>query len=439
LQTRARPTARRGGAAQRDGLGASVARPRRGCGRELSGALAFWPDYPQAHHNIGTALLTSGQVEGAIAEFREALRLRPDYALAQCGLGNALTEHGRAAEAIGHYLEAARLEPNLATAHYGLALAYLIEGELTEGFHEYEWRWRLNSHALPPRNFRQPLWRGEDIADRVLLLHAEQGIGDTLQFARYVRPAAARCSKAIVEVQPELARLLRAALDAPNIVVVERSATFPGADNLPPFDLHCPLLSLPAAFGTTLKTIPADIPYLVADPKATAAWARRLDGLVRPRIGLAWSGNTMLVRDRARSIEPDALAPLAGLANVSFVSLQKPDGGVPPVAPPGMRLHDFTAEVGDFADTAALICALDLAISVDTAVAHLAARSAVWCGCSIASTPTGAGCSGATTPRGIRRCGSSGNRRPEIGTASSSRSDGAWKTQGTGPMNYCGG
>jgi hypothetical protein len=231
---------------------------------------------------------------------------------------------------------------------------------MAEGWREYEWRWQVADMAASRRDFSQPQWSGEAAAGRTLLIHAEQGLGDTLHFCRYATLAADRGMRVIMQVQTPLVRLLR---NLPGVdQVVARG------DDLPAFDLHCPMQSLPLAFGTTLTTIPAGSAYLRADAAVAAAWGVRIDAMGdrRPRVGVAWAGNPGMIRDASRSLRPARLAPLSGLAGLHFFSLQK-DG------PPAAGLTDLMGEMADFADTAGLICNLDLVISVDTAVAHLAA------------------------------------------------------------------
>jgi hypothetical protein len=230
------------------------------------------------------------------------------------------------------------------------------------GWPAYEWRRQLPSWV--ERGFAQAEWSGEDIAGKRLLLHAEQGFGDTLQFARYVALAAGRGAAVILEVQPPLAPLLG------GLFGVEVVAA--GRDRLPAFDLHCPLLSLPRLYATTVATIPGGIPYIAAPEDRIAAWAPRLpaDGL---RVGLAWSGHPNNVRDHERSIPFARLAPLIGVPCTSLVSLQKDvrAGDAADFRRCG-GVIDFGGELRDFADTAAVIAGLDLVITVDTAVAHLA-------------------------------------------------------------------
>ena len=266
--------------------------------------------------------------------------------------------------------EALRLRPDYPEAHNNLGCALLLAGLFEDGWKEYEWWRKVQPYSSSVRDFPAPLWRGEAIGDRTILLHAEQGLGDTLQFCRYA-PLMVCGAGIILEVQPSLVRLLSRLPGVMQVVA--------WGDGLPPFDLHCPLMSLPLAFGTTLDTIPAGTPYLSADPALAANWQERLVGLDGLRIGLVWAGGqrlnfpVLVAVDRRRSIALKALAPLGEVSGVSFVSLQKDAPAAQAADPPhGLMLHDFTADLHDFEDTAALIVNLDLVISVDTSVAHLA-------------------------------------------------------------------
>jgi tetratricopeptide (TPR) repeat protein len=328
------------------------------CCRE---ALRLSPDYVPAQLTLGNVLRESDRFHEAEACFRIALDHNPAWPEALNNLGSVLVDLGRADEAIASFRRALSQRPDYAEAHANLAVALLLAGQFDEGWRQHEWRWKRGTNKPSPRGFSQPLWDGGDIGDRVLLLHAEQGFGDTIQFCRFV-PAVAAERRVILEVQPLLVPLLAGLPGIERIIA--------RGDPLPPFDLHCPLLSLPRALGITLETIPPQ-PYLRADPQRVAAWRQRVQQLDGLRVGLAWAGNQTMVGDRRRSIPLERFSELADMRGVSFVSLQKgPATGQS--LPPGLALHDWTEELHDFGDTAALIEALDLVISVDTAVVHLA-------------------------------------------------------------------
>jgi tetratricopeptide (TPR) repeat protein len=330
-------------------------------------AIALAPGDPAGYVNLADALTEMGQLEEAEAACRRAIRLAPELAEAHTNLGVALRRQGRLAEATASYRRALALRPELGQDHFNLAVALLAQGEMPEGWAAYEWRWRTKQMRGDWRAFAQPQWRGEPAPGKILLLHAEQGFGDTLQFCRYAPLAAARGLRVILEVQPALLRLMES-LEGVELVCGRGGA-------LPHFDLHAPLLSLPGALGTTVETIPAAVPYLHAAPAAASAWKDRLASLGERRlVGLVWAGNArrhlpaQAAADRRRSISPALLAPLFEVPGIRFVSLQK-DG---PATPDFFNMIDLMGEVSDFADTAALVANLDLVISVDTAVAHLA-------------------------------------------------------------------
>jgi Flp pilus assembly protein TadD len=326
-------------------------------------ALDLRPGFHQALSNLGISLQAQGFLVQAVACFRLAIDLSPDFADAHNNLGFALLEQGRLDEATACISEAVRLRPGFPDAHHNLAITRLMRGEMEAGWSELEWRWRTPQLIRHRRDFAQPQWRGEAAEGQTLLIHAEQGFGDTLQFCRYATLAAARGLKVIMEVPKPLVRLLRSVAGVD--LVVSRG------EDLPPFDLHCPMLSMPLALGTTLATIPDGEPYLHAEKAFVVDWRTRLSvlGQQGPRIGLVWAGNGALRADRRRSIDPVRLAPLFHLPGLRLFSLQKAG----PPAPDGFPVTDLMQEVEDFADTAALIANLDLVISVDTAVAHLAA------------------------------------------------------------------
>ena len=319
-------------------------------------ATLLQPGLAEAHETLGGALADQGLLAEAAASLRRAIALRPGNHAAHDNLATVLLEQGCLDEAITGFRAAVALQPDAANAHHNLAMALLARGDMAEGWREYEWRWRTPQFAQ--RCFNRPQWGGEPGGGRMLLIHAEQGFGDTIQFCRFTRFAAALGWRVVLEVQPALVRLLRR-LEGVEQVIGRGEA-------LPAFDAHCPMLSLPLALGTELATIPGGGPYLSADADEAAAWRVRLGGA--PRIGLAWAGSVTLPTDRRRSMAPERLAPLIAVPGVRFVSLQK---ACP--APAAFGMIDVMNEIGDFAATAALVANLDLVISVDTAVGHLAA------------------------------------------------------------------
>ena len=338
-------------------------------------ALALKPDYSEAHNNLGAALGYQGRQDDAIACYQTAIDLDPDFAEAHANLGNALAEQGQRGDAVVCYRMAIDLKPDFPEAHNSLAMALLARGDMQAGWQEYEWRWKTREGAVARHNFAQPQWRGEAAAGKTLLIHAEQGLGDTIQFCRYATLAAAQGLRVIVQAQKPLVRLLRSLSGADLVVGI--------GDELPAFDLQCPMLSMPLAFGTTIETIPGCSPYLHADKAQAAVWQERLDAMPNQglRIGLAWAGAAreapaLAAVDRRRSLAPVRLASLLDLPGLQFFSLQRTG----PAMPEKFRLTDHMEEMEDFADTAALIGNLDLVISVDTAVAHLAAAlgKSVW-------------------------------------------------------------
>ena len=346
---------------------------RLGLLRQASGIAAdatrLLPDSVEAWLALGLTRHHAGDYAGAVAAYQAALRILPHHAGALSSLGNTLRAMGRLQEALVAHKAAVAASPEpgpaQATARFHRATTLLAIGDYAAGWPEYEWRWQSAGHA--PRFHSRP-WRGALLNGQTILLHAEQGLGDTLQFVRYAPLVAARGGRVTLELPPSLLRLLR------NLPGVE-SAVARG-DALPPFDCHCPLLSLPLAFKTTLDSIPADIPYLHADTAQAAMWRQCLPRGDGPVVGLVWAGLPNLDDwqareiDRRRSLDPTALTGLAGIAGPRFVSLQKDR---PPPAIDGLPMFDAMDEMRDFADTAALVSALDLVIAVDTAVAHLAA------------------------------------------------------------------
>jgi tetratricopeptide (TPR) repeat protein len=331
-------------------------------------ATMLTPNAPEPHNNLGIVFTALGRWQEALACSNRALELQPDFAEAHANIGHVHRQQGLLEQAVARYRTAIGLKPDLAEAHTSLAHALLQQGAFVEGWAAYEWRWKTRSMLAGRRNFTQPQWQGEPGEGRVLQIHAEQGFGDTLQFCRFAPLAAARGWLVALEVQKPLVQLLSG---LPGIAgVIGRG------DALPEFDAHIPLLSLPHALGIDAQGIPST-PYLRADAALAERWRVRLDETAKPglRIGLAWAGSHTVANaeiDRRRSIAPDRLAPILQpilqMPGTQFVSLQK-DG---PAMPAGLPVIDLMPDVTNFADTASLIAGLDLVISVDTAVAHLA-------------------------------------------------------------------
>ncbi len=324
-------------------------------------AIALKPDFADAYYNLGKALKAQRRLTEASQAYAQALALNPNHAQAENNFGIALDQLGQKQDAMAHFRRAIALAPDFADAHFNLGTSLLTSGDFAQGWAEFEWRFASTQMRAHQRNFTQPRWRGQE-GPGTLLLHAEQGFGDTLQFCRYAPLAAARGWRVILEVQAPLTRLMRR-LDGV-------SEIFAQGQTLPAFDAQLPLLSLPHVFGTEEKTIPSTTPYLHVPEAEITDWGRKLPA--GKRIGLCWAGNprafsrVLAEVDSRRSIAPDILLPLLTQKNLIFCSLQK-DG--PPMPHP---IIDLMPQIQDFADTAALIMNLDLVISVDTAIAHLA-------------------------------------------------------------------
>jgi len=297
--------------------------------------------------------------------YEHALGIRSDLADARQNLAATLVERGRRHEAIACYQEAVRLNPNSAEAHWSLARLFLQTGDFERGWQEFEWRLEHPVMKLK-RPFREPRWDGSDLGGRTILLYTEGGFGDALQFCRYVPLVARRGGRVLLECPRQLETLLASADGAEQVIALGKK--------LPPFDVHAPLQSLPLAFGTGPDTVPADVPYLHPDAKLAANWRARPEiAGCRFKVGLAWSGSRKDMKRNNPNCGLTRFAPLAEVSGVTFYSLQKGDAATETrQPPPGIELIDLTKELNDFGDTAALVSALDLVISVDTSVVHLA-------------------------------------------------------------------
>ncbi|WP_169717628.1 tetratricopeptide repeat protein [Sporomusa silvacetica] len=336
----------------------------------LRQAIALQPDLAEAYTHLGNGLLMLQRPSEAVAAQQQAIALQPDLAGAYSNLGNALQAQGKIADAIAAYNRAIALNPDDPDVYNNRAQAFLLSGNLARGFAEYEWRTKLNWLRHFYERFEdKPRWQGGNFAGKRLLVYDEQGCGDAIQFSRYLPLVKARGGSVQFSTKQALLRLFD---------------NFPGIDELVEHteaaitrtqsDLTVPLMSLPHIFGTTFHTIPANIPYLTADQRCVAAWRTKMNSPAATlRVGLVWAGNQANVSGQIRTCGLQAMSPLACIPGVTFYSLQKGEAAQEAHTPPScMQLIDLTADIDDFADTAALIMNLDLVVSVDTAVAHLA-------------------------------------------------------------------
>ena len=337
---------------------------RRGAGEEAARcyrrALNQRPDYDDARYNLGLAMQMLDLPKEAESCYRTIIRRQPNHHPAQNNLANSLLEMGRADEAIERYQDALRLTPDNREYRVNLGMAQLLSGNFPEGWRNY------CARSVQRRN-AAPLWQGEPLQGRTILLSSEQGFGDTIQFVRYASLLKELDARVLVSCPSSLLQVLGTMPDIASLAAV--------TGVLPSSDYQIPLLHLPGIFGTLPETIPAKIPYLSADPGRVLAWATSLNiPESHLKVGIAWRGSPSHRNDRNRSIAPEELSALAGVPNTSFISLQQglSDGirGILPFVPLGRELTDF-------ADTAALMVNLDLVISVDTAVTHLAGAMAV--------------------------------------------------------------
>jgi len=333
---------------------------------DFDAALAVMPGHPGALYNRGNALFDLGRYANAITAYDGAIAAAPNDAPAWNNRGRALQALNRHAEAVASFDRAIAIRKDYADAHFNRALSLLTLGELSAGFAQYEWRWQRSRVHDSRRSYGKPLWLGDyPLARKTILLTAEQGLGDTIQFARYAPLLAQSGARVVLEVQPELKTLL-AGLDGV-------ASCHARGDQLPAYDVHCPLGSLPLALKTEPTNIPAAIPYLRADEPHLIKWRERLASLPGKRVALAWAGNVSHANDRNRSIDLKLLEPLLALEGISFLSLQRELRG--DNAEDLARQANVTplgGELADMADTAALIALADLTISVDTSVVHVA-------------------------------------------------------------------
>jgi Flp pilus assembly protein TadD len=337
----------------------------------LKRAIQLNPNTPDVYYNLGCTLVALDDVPGAFAALKKGLELQPGLPELHTGMGVALRKSMKYQEAIAAFRRSVALRPDYADAHWNLGLMLLLTGNLSAGWAEYEWRTKMPD-IVAPRNFPPPQWAGEKLYGKTILLHAEQGFGDTIQFIRFVPDVIARGGRVIVECPPELANTLRGIAGIQEIFVQ--------GQRISRFDTHCSIMSLPLALNVTSKSLRADVPYLAVPPDRVAHWQSRLDTSTL-NVGLVWAGRPEHPDDLQRSMRLADFAPLAAVPSVRFYMLQKgPAAAQASSPPPGLNLINWTAELHDFVDTAALVSNLDLIVGVDTSVVHLAGALArpVW-------------------------------------------------------------
>jgi Flp pilus assembly protein TadD len=342
-------------------------------------AVRLRPDFAQAHNNLANALRDAGRPDEAVACYRQAVRLQPDSAEILHNLGVALFQQGRLGEALASLDAAVWQQPDYVDAHMNRAAALLLGGQWREGWAEYEWRKQAKSGSMP--TFRQPSWDGLPLGGRTILLWTEQGLGDTIQFVRYAGLARQRGGRVLLGCQAPLVRLLSGMAGVEQVIA---GGTVP-----PPFDVQAPLMSLPALLD--VGPLPESVPYLAAEPERVERWRARLASVPGLKVGIAWQGNPSYKADRSRSVPLARFAPLAAVPGVSLVSLQRGPGAEQVAALDGAfavtQLGDDLDDDGAFLDTAAVMKCLDVVVTTDTAIPHLAGALGVQTWVALAHAP----------------------------------------------------
>jgi tetratricopeptide (TPR) repeat protein len=332
-------------------------------------ALALQPNYAEAHYNLGNAFRAQGRLDDALGCYERALALKPDYADAHANLILTLQDQGRLGDALACCNRALTFYPDSAETHFSEAYIRLLSGDFGEGWRKYEWRW-LTKDAKP-HGLTAPLWDGTDLRGRTILLHCEQGLGDAIQCVRFARLVKEQNGIVLLSCPPSLARLFKDVAGVDGI--------FPDSRGLPDYDVHAPMMSLPGLFRTTLENIPAGVPYLQSDPTRADLWKDRLAGYRGFRVGIVWRGSAANRNDRKRSMTAAQFAEFLDIPGLAVISLQK-DGTAEEMEKlghiPGPFLDTGPLQE-DFRDAAALMANLDLVVSVDTSVCHLAGALAV--------------------------------------------------------------
>jgi len=322
------------------------------------------PNDPDAHYNLALARQTLRQIPEAIVSYRGALRLRPHYLDALLGLGRCLRQTRQAQAALDYFTDAVRLAPSDARAHWELGTTQLALGQYIPGWSGFEWRWKLPDFTTPPPRYEQPQWDGRGLNGKRIFLYCEQGYGDVIQFSRYATLVAARGGQVMLGCPKPLQPLMETVPGVAEVVTVRQ--------DLPPFDTHAPLMSLPFIFGTTLETIPATIPYIHARV-STSSQKKWVEDLPGKKVGVAWAGSKTHSNDANRSLPSELLKPLLKIPGIRWHSLQAGEAAQVLAHPDfAGKVVDLGSRFKDFHDTAEAISELDLVIAVDTAVAHLA-------------------------------------------------------------------
>lgn len=327
-------------------------------------AIRLQPNFAEAHSNLGHVLQDLERLDEAVAAYHKAIGCKPDFAEAHSGLGNTLKNLGRLDDAIATHNTALGHQPEYAQGHFNLGIALLLSGDIANGWAEYEWRWRRTEKAAAPCCFSAPQWHGEALNGQTILLHAEQGLGDTIQFCRYVALVAARGGRVLLQAPRSLLTLLSGLKGVERVIAT--------GEPLPAFDFHCPLMSLPRIFDTNLSTIPAPFSYIHVNDAKCRNWQQRLSPAAGRRVGIVWAGNPQHGNDRNRSLPFAALAPLWNIPGIRWYSLQVGERRADLDAAPLGVIEDLSPSLEDFAETAAALSQLDLVLTVDTSVAHLA-------------------------------------------------------------------
>jgi tetratricopeptide (TPR) repeat protein len=336
----------------------------------LRQAMSINPNFADTYNNLGRMLVEKNLLDEALGFFNQAYTRRANYVEAVTNIANVMYRKNRLDDAIAYSRQALNIQPDYASAHWNMGLSLLCKGRFHEGWKEFAWRSQVKELRGIHRQFLQPMWDGRNLNGQTLLLHSEQGFGDTIQFIRYLPKVTARGARVIVDCRPELIELMKQNFQADQWITRN--------DPLPAFDLQCPLMSLPMVLGTTLANIPSEVPYIVADAGKTAMWKERLKGQVGLKVGMVWAGLPEHDNDRNRSLPFQLLEPLLAIVGITFISLQKGKAAAQMNQSRSKsnaslgNMIDWTSDLGDFSDTAALLANLDLVVTVDTAMAHLA-------------------------------------------------------------------